>query len=84
MYAASNIRRLVIALLAGAAPITALHAQDTDKSTQPGGPDIIVLGRSLALPPGTPAYGAVTVDRDTLVEAPSGMVENALAGVAGL
>jgi iron complex outermembrane receptor protein len=85
MHAASKIRVIAFTLMAGAAPVTALHAQDAATAATPPSDDaIIILGRGLALPPGTPAYGAVTIDRDSLVEAPSGMVENALSGVAGL
>lgn len=45
--------------------------------------DIVVLGRSLPLPPGTPAYGAVVIGRDRLTSSPSGRIEGVLADVAG-
>ncbi|MBA3898197.1 MAG: TonB-dependent receptor [Sphingomonadaceae bacterium] len=45
--------------------------------------DIIVLGGGLILPPGTPAYGAVTIDRARLDGDASGRVEDVLADVAG-
>ncbi|MBT2186920.1 TonB-dependent receptor [Sphingobium nicotianae] len=69
-----------IALLLGAAVLATppLHAQE---AAQPG--DIIVLGRGLELPPGTPAYGSVTIRKDRLSEDASGTVENALDDVAG-
>ncbi|HWK36954.1 TonB-dependent receptor [Sphingomonas sp.] len=45
--------------------------------------DIIVLGTGLSLPPGTPAYGATTIDRERLTNDASGRVEGVLADVAG-
>lgn len=45
--------------------------------------DIVVLGSSLPLPPGTPAYGSVTIARDQLKDDASGLLENALEDVAG-
>lgn len=45
--------------------------------------DIVVLGRALSLPPGTPAYGTVTIDRTRLDANASGRLEDALADVAG-
>jgi len=46
--------------------------------------DIVVLGSALPLPPGTPAYGSVVIDRDRLTGDASGRVEDVLADVAGL
>ena len=43
-----------------------------------------MLGRGLALPPGTPAYGATVIDRARLTGDASGRVEDVLADVAGL
>ena len=45
--------------------------------------EIVVLGRGLKLPPGTPAYGAVTIERGRLHNDASGRVEDVLADVAG-
>lgn len=45
--------------------------------------DIVVLGEPLPLPPGVPAYGSVTIDRDRLTGDASGRVENVLSDVAG-
>ncbi|MCW2411855.1 TonB-dependent receptor [Sphingobium sp. B8D3A] len=53
-----------------------LHAQET-------GPDVVVLGQGLALPPGTPAYGSVTLEKTRLAEDASGTIEHALGDVAG-
>jgi outer membrane receptor protein involved in Fe transport len=46
-------------------------------------PDVVVLGTPLALPPGTPAYGSVVIDRERLLSDASGRVEDVLADVAG-
>ncbi|MBS0480302.1 MAG: TonB-dependent receptor [Proteobacteria bacterium] len=51
--------------------------------TAPNG-DIVVLGRGLDLPPGTPAYGATIIDRDRLTNDATGRVEDVLSDVAGL
>lgn len=45
--------------------------------------DIVVLGRGLDLPPGTPAYGSVLIDRDRLISDASGRIEDVLLDVAG-
>lgn len=45
--------------------------------------DIVVIGSPLAAPPGTPAYGSVTIDRDRLTGDASGRIEDVLADVAG-
>ena len=50
----------------------------------PPPPEIIVLGTGLALPAGTPAYGAVVIPRERLVGDASGRVEDVLADVAGV
>ncbi|MBN8815881.1 MAG: TonB-dependent receptor [Sphingomonas sp.] len=47
------------------------------------GDDIVVLGRGLDVPPGTPAYGSVVIDRDRLTNDASGRVEDVLSDVAG-
>ncbi|MDQ4421524.1 TonB-dependent receptor [Sphingobium sp. DEHP117] len=44
---------------------------------------IVVLGSVLPLPPGTPAYGSVTIDRSRLTDSASGRIENVLTDVAG-
>lgn len=58
------------------------HAQDAAPSREEPD-DIIVLGRGLDLPPGTPAYGATVIDRDRLANDASGRVEDVLLDVAG-
>lgn len=46
-------------------------------------PSIIVTGRGLPPPPGTPAYGSVVIPRERLASIASGRLETALADVAG-
>ncbi|HEX4694226.1 TonB-dependent receptor plug domain-containing protein [Sphingomonas sp.] len=45
--------------------------------------DIIIIGRGLDLPPGTPAYGATVIDRERLTNDASGRIEDVLLDVAG-
>lgn len=45
--------------------------------------DILVLGQGLPLPPGSPAYGSVTIARERLTGAASGRIEYILGDVAG-
>src|SRR3546814_3142653 len=45
---------------------------------------ILVTGAGLPLPPGTPAYGSVTIGRERLTDDASGRVENVLRDVAGI
>jgi outer membrane receptor protein involved in Fe transport len=47
------------------------------------GDTIIVTGQGLSLPPGTPAYGSVVIDRQRLLDNASGRIENVLGDVAG-
>ncbi|MDT0574665.1 TonB-dependent receptor [Croceicoccus sp. F390] len=44
---------------------------------------IVVTGEGLEPTPGEPAYGAVEIDRDALLRAASGRIEDVLQGVAG-
>nr|WP_231708243.1 TonB-dependent receptor [Sphingomonas populi] len=66
-------------LLAGILAAGNARAQDVDPATG----DIVVLGRGLDLPPGTPAYGSVTINRQRLENDASGRVEDVLLDVAG-
>ncbi|MDB5706888.1 MAG: TonB-dependent receptor [Sphingomonas bacterium] len=70
-------------LLALLAPLPAF-AQATVSSDPAPQEDIVVLGTGLPLPPGTPAYGSVVIDRDRLTGDASGRLEDVLADVAGL
>jgi iron complex outermembrane receptor protein len=67
-----------LSLLALLLPLPAL-AQQAEAPAD----EIVVLGMSLPLPPGTPAYGSVTIDRDRLTGDASGRVEDVLLDVAG-
>jgi outer membrane cobalamin receptor len=46
--------------------------------------DIVVLGRGLDAPPGTPAYGTIAINRARLTSDASGRLEDVLQDVAGL
>ena len=55
---------------------------------QPGVSDdsqarIVITGAGLRLPPGTPAYGSVQIERDRLLNSASGRIESILTDVAG-
>jgi len=45
--------------------------------------EIVVTGKGLPVAPGSPAYDAATLERDALLAAASGRIEDALASVAG-
>ncbi|MCP9222402.1 TonB-dependent receptor [Erythrobacter sp. LQ02-29] len=47
------------------------------------GPVIVVTGRGLQDTPATPAYDTRTLDREQLVSAPSGRIEDVLSNIAG-
>ncbi len=69
-----------LAILLAAMPLPVL-AQVGDERAD--APSIVVTGAGLPLPPGTPAYGAVVIERDRLANSASGRMENVLADVAG-
>lgn len=83
MAAATTFSRLGLFLLLSAAPLSVLRAQAPDADQNEDKPDIVILGRGLALPPGTPAYGSITIDRDKLNSEASGQLESALSDIAG-
>ncbi|WP_293882339.1 TonB-dependent siderophore receptor [Sphingomonas sp.] len=66
-------------------PMSAMAAA----TSPPASPDagvgdtIVVLGASLPLPPGAPAYGSSVIDRARLTDEASDRVENVLKDVAG-
>jgi iron complex outermembrane receptor protein len=62
-------------------PTTAL-AQAPDEAAGDASA-IIVTGAGLDLPPGTPAYGSVVIDRQRLLDSASGRIESVLGDVAG-
>ncbi|HEU0065648.1 MAG TPA: TonB-dependent receptor, partial [Sphingomonas sp.] len=76
-----NRSSLILLALALPAPVYAQAAAQPD--TAPDAPDVVVLGSPLPLPPGTPAYDSVIIDRARLTGDASGRVENVLADVAG-
>lgn len=74
------------ALFVVALPVAA-HAQEAPPPADPApvaSGEVVVLGRGLDLPPGTPAYGQSVIDRDRLTGDASNRVENVLADVAGV
>ncbi|SEN08760.1 iron complex outermembrane recepter protein [Sphingomonas gellani] len=75
-------RRLILASGLLCSPVLAQDATST-ADWEPV-PDVVVIGRGLALPPGTPAYGSSTIERDRLTGDASGRVEDVLADVAGV
>jgi iron complex outermembrane receptor protein len=68
-------------LLSAASLCIALPALAEEEKQQPDA--IVVLGDPLPLPPGTPAYGSVTIDRDQLLRSASNRIENVLIDIAG-
>ena len=76
------IGRAACCAIMGIAPLTA-RAQDAPAPAAGKGDDIVILGSGLDLPPGTPAYGSVVIDRDRLTSDASGRVEDVLSDVAG-
>jgi len=72
-----KILPLILCALPGVA------AAQTPDVTADQAASIIVTGTGLALPPGTPAYGSVVIDRERLADAASGRIESVLADVAG-
>lgn len=59
-----------------------LHAQELDEEAT-ADPIIIVTGEGLEETPSTPAYSSRELERDQILSAPSGRVEEALGAVAG-
>lgn len=71
----------LFAFLALTLPTSAL-AMDEGAEDQSGAA-IIVTGEGLPLPPGTPAYGSILIDRQRLLGSASGRIEDVLRDVAG-
>ncbi|WP_150290123.1 TonB-dependent receptor plug domain-containing protein [Sphingobium estronivorans] len=72
------MKYLPLSLALAAIPTVALaNAEAPDPAR------IVVTGEGLALPPGTPAYGSVAIDRDRLANSASGRIESILGDVAG-
>jgi len=65
-------------------PILLLSVPTIAHAETPGdAPSIIVTGAGLSLPPGTPAYGSVVIDRARVQDSASGRIESVLGDVAG-
>lgn len=60
-------------------PSLAFAQADDQTDTRP----IIVTGEGLPLPPGTPAYGSVTITRERLTNSAGSRIEDVLRDVAG-
>jgi iron complex outermembrane receptor protein len=87
----TRMHRFLFLAAASVLSVTAAAAQQAPATPPPVdpaapdlGPEVVVLGTGLALPPGTPAYGSVTIDRSRLTGDASGRVEDVLADVAGV
>lgn len=76
-------RTFSLSLIALIAPFPALAQEAPAQPAEDAGPDIIVLGSGLPLPPGTPAYGSSLIERDRLTNEASDRLENVLKDVAG-
>lgn len=76
------LRLICLPLIVPLLPSPAL-AQRAPSGPADASGDIVVIGAGLPLPPGTPAYGSVVIDRDRLTDEASGRVENVLKDVAG-
>ncbi len=76
-------RRLALAVIGVPAGLSAQQGAAPVAAPGVSGPDIVVLGSPLPVPPGMPAYGSVTIDRDRLTNDASGRVEDVLSDVAG-
>lgn len=58
-------------------------AQDQTGEDDDGAPVIVVTGQGLPETPAGPAYSSVDIEREQIVSAPSGRLEEVLGGVAG-
>ncbi|EQA99816.1 hypothetical protein L288_19220 [Sphingobium quisquiliarum P25] len=72
------MKTLALSIILLACPSAALCQQ-----ADPDPARIVVTGAGLPLPPGTPAYGSVVIDRDRLLNSASGRIESVLGDVAG-
>ncbi len=68
-------------LVIGLGAACAAHANSVEPKEAVG--PIVVTGEGLALPPGTPAYGSVLIERARLLDSASGRIETVLGDVAG-
>ena len=75
-----NLRRCLWSMVG---TFTLIAASTGRAQDVPPSPDVVVTGHGLGLPPGTPAYGSVTIGSDRLNGDASGRVEDVLLDVAG-
>ncbi len=76
----------ILASLSLATPVMAQDPGDAPPSEEPSTQVeniILVTGKGLDDTPATPAYSAVTLDREQIIAAPSGRIEDVLGAVAG-
>lgn len=80
-----SLSRLPLAalLLLPSAALAQTQSPDPDGAPADMHAAIIVTGGGLPLPPGTPAYGSVLIDRQRLLDSASGRIESVLGDVAG-
>lgn len=69
---------IALAFFGWTGPLLA-QAPDADQGSVP----IVVTGAGLPLPPGTPAYGTMLINKDRLANSASGRIESVLQDVAG-
>jgi len=74
------VKYLPFSIALAAVPGIAFAQTQPDTASQA---NIVVTGAGLPLPPGSPAYGSVVIDRDRLINGASGRIENILGDVAG-
>jgi iron complex outermembrane receptor protein len=72
-------RAILLALMLAAPGMAQAQAPAADDAQD----EIVVLGKGLPLPPGTPIYGSSIIDRDRLTNSASGRIESVLGDVAG-
>jgi outer membrane receptor protein involved in Fe transport len=72
----TRLKNLLIGIALGAFCAGPAMAETSD-------PAIVVTGAGLPLPPGTPAYGSVTIERERLTNEASGRIEDVLRDIAG-
>ncbi len=73
---------LAASVLASATVIAPVSAQEAEQDA-PEETEIVVVGQGLPDTPSVPAYATRTLERDAIITAPSGRIEDALGSVAG-
>ena len=70
-----------ISLLISTAMATPLAAQEAETTAEDG--TIVVIGEGLETAPSVVAYSSIEIEREAIISAPSGRIEDALSNVAG-